>query len=178
MAIYFLKKKHAKSMPVQYLLLTTAWMDFRFGFQKHISFGVSDFNTNCKFFQEQDDQQHFLWFQFHSFRLQENTVLAKLTIKKQTNQNFFSFSASCNSTKLTPLRRQDCKGCKTCWGALNHFHCTTYNVFHDAKSTAGDSNSAISTAVKSLISAINETQQPFDHIKIYQFLDLLVRYLI
>lgn len=175
MAIYFLKKKHAKPMPVQYLLLTAAWMDFKFGFQKHMSFGISDFNT--KFFQEQDDQQHFLWFQFHSFHVQENIASAKLT-KKQTNQNFFSFSASCNSTKLTPLIRQDCKACKTCWGALYRFHCTTYNVFHNAKSTAGDSNSAVSTAVKSLISTINETQQPFNHIKIYQILDLLVRYLI
>lgn len=33
MAIYFPKKKHLKPVPVQYLLLTAAWMDFKIGFR-------------------------------------------------------------------------------------------------------------------------------------------------
>lgn len=60
MAIYFPKKKYLKPVPVRYLLLTAAWTDFKFGFQQHISFCISDFNTNCNSFQEEDDQQHFL----------------------------------------------------------------------------------------------------------------------
>jgi len=68
-------------------------MDFKFGFQQHISFGVSDLNTNSNSFQEQDAQQRFLLISISL--LQENTVSAKLNIKKERNKQkllwLFSF---------------------------------------------------------------------------------------
>lgn len=64
-------------------------MYFKFGFQQHISFVISDFNINCNSFQEQDDQQHFLLISM-SLRLQENIVPAKQTLFcKQTKQKLF-----------------------------------------------------------------------------------------